>query len=157
MAYNGKAPNGFNQLSSSLVALFVSGSRSADFGVTSSQFYGSLSASAFLGNGAGLTNLSIDSLGDITTLKSGSTTAVISPNQGLLVNTALTVKDFLIVTGSTSIGGNLVVSGSTTLGNGIVYVGSGDLQISNNGAGGIKFNDPIEVTGNSLVTGDLRK
>ena len=156
MAYNGKAPNGFNQLSSSLVALFVSGSRSADFGVTSSQFYGSLSASAFLGNGAGLTNLSIDSLGDITTLKSGSTTAVISPNQGLRVNTALTVKDFLIVTGSTSIGDNLVVSGSTTLGDEIVYVGTGDLQISNNGAGGIKFNDPIEVTGNSLITGDLK-
>jgi hypothetical protein len=39
----------------------VSGSRSADFGVTSSQFYGSVSSSAFLGDGSGLINLSIDS------------------------------------------------------------------------------------------------
>ena len=114
MAYNGKISNGFNQLSSSLVALFVSGSRAVDYGVTSSQFYGSISASAFVGNGAGLTNISVDAIGDITTLKSGSTTAVISPNQGLRVNTALTVKDFLIVTGSGIISGSLNVVGGVT-------------------------------------------
>jgi hypothetical protein len=177
MAYNGKAPNGFNQLSSSLVALFVSGGRSADFQPTASQFYGSVSASTFVGDGSRLTNLSVDSLGDITTLKSGSATAQISPNQGLRVNTPLTVNGFLIVTGSQTLSGSLYLKDQATQMN-IVGNGFGETYIQSlNGniilqpvVGGVQIKDaPLTVdeqltvssggatiTGNSLVTGDLR-
>ena len=51
----------------------------------------SISASLFIGDGGGLFNISATALGDLDRLKSGSATAIISPNKGLVVNTDLTV------------------------------------------------------------------
>ena len=61
---------------------------------------GDISASVFRGDGAGLYNIPADALGDIDRLKSGSIEAIISPNKGLRVETGVTVRDYLIVTGS---------------------------------------------------------
>jgi len=136
MEYLGGNPNGLNQLSSSLIALYVSGSRIANFSSESVNVVGnftasgiqtnlivsqsnspiqikgnvqvtgslniasSVSAALFRGDGSGLFNLDANSLGDLDKLKSGSAIAQISPNQGLKVNTGVTINDFLIVTGS---------------------------------------------------------
>lgn len=55
---------------------------------------GSLSASLFQGDGSGLTNINASSIGDLDKLKSGSAIAQISPNQGLKINTGVSVNDF---------------------------------------------------------------
>ena len=143
MEFNGKSPNGLNQNSINSVSLVVSGSSiltatsesvsvvgklsgsavqtnqiGTPNGATlqinaNSQFSGSVSASIFIGNGSGITNINASSLGDLDRIKSGSAQAVISPNLGLVVNTNTTVSGSLRVSGSTNInGGNLnVVSG----------------------------------------------
>jgi len=107
----GNNPNGLNQLSASLVSLFVSGSRIANFSSASgiqidkvgtfsnttleitanTKISGSITASLFNGDGSGLFNINAASVGDLDRLKSGSATAIISPNKGLVVNTDLTV------------------------------------------------------------------
>ena len=147
MEYLGKSPNGLNQLSSSLVGLFVSGSKIADFSSASVNVVGSVTASGiqayeidsfgnlpleiksntqitgslavsssissslFRGDGSGLFNIAANSIGDIDRIKSGSATAIISPNQGVRINTGVTVNDFLIVTGSGIFKGDLNVAG----------------------------------------------
>ena len=72
---------------------------------------GSITASLFQGDGSGLFNISAASIGDLDKLKSGSAIAQISPNQGLRVNTGITVNDFLIVTGSGIFKGDVTVAG----------------------------------------------
>ena len=58
MEYLGKSPNGLNQLSSSLVGLFVSGSKIADFSSASVNVVGSVTAS-------GIQAYEIDSFGNL--------------------------------------------------------------------------------------------
>ena len=70
----------------------------------------SISSSLFRGDGSGLFNISAESIGDINRIKSGSVTAQISPNQGVRINTGVTVNDFLIVTGSGIFKGDLSVA-----------------------------------------------
>jgi hypothetical protein len=68
--------------------------------VTAREFSGSFSGS-FQGDGSQLTNLPASELSiNALRLASGSATASIAPNTGLLVNTGVTIKDYLIVTGS---------------------------------------------------------
>jgi len=139
MEYLGGNPNGLNQLSSSLVALYVSGSRIVDFSSASlnvvgkitasgvqtyeidsfgnlplevksnTQITGSLSisssitASLFRGDGSGLFNINADAIGDINQIKSGSATANISPNRGLVVNVPTSISGGLTVNGNSNI------------------------------------------------------
>ena len=58
MEYLGNNPNGLNQLSSSLVALYVSGSRVVDFSSASVNFVGKVTAS-------GIQTYEIDSFGTL--------------------------------------------------------------------------------------------
>ena len=58
MEYLGKSPNGLNQLSSSLVGLFVSGSKIVDFSSASVNVVGSVTAS-------GIQAYEIDSFGNL--------------------------------------------------------------------------------------------
>ena len=82
----------------------------------------SISASLFRGDGSGLTNINASSIGDIDRIKSGSATAIISPNLGLAVNTNTTISGSLTV-GSTINGGfTLDVSGSTRLRNDVTVI-----------------------------------
>jgi hypothetical protein len=92
MDYIGKSPNGFNQLSSSLLSVFVSGSRVVDINTGSVQVYGQVSSSLFRGDGSGLFNIPAESLGDINRIKSGSAELAISPNRGLVGNTNLSLS-----------------------------------------------------------------
>ena len=146
MEYLGGNPNGLNQLSSSLVALFVSGSRIVDFSSASLNVVGnitasgvqtyeidsfgnlpleiksntqitgslavssSITASLFRGDGAGLFNISATSIGDIDKIKSGSATAIISPNKGLVVNVPTSIDGVLAVNGNSNITGSVVIS-----------------------------------------------
>ena len=57
----------------------------------------SISASIFRGDGSGLFNIDAGAIGDLNTLKSGSATAIISPNKGLVVNTDLTVAGLSLI------------------------------------------------------------
>jgi hypothetical protein len=59
------------------------------------------SGSFFIGDGRFISNISVANLAiDSTKIFSGSATASIAPNTGLLVNTGATISNFLIVTGS---------------------------------------------------------
>jgi hypothetical protein len=147
MEFNGKSPNGLNQNSINSVSLFVSGSSiltatsesvsvvgklsgsavqtyqiGTPNGATlqvnaNTQFSGSVSASTFIGDGSGITNINASSIGDLDRIKSGSAQAIISPNLGLVVNTNTTVSGSLNISGSENInGGNLnIVSGGINI------------------------------------------
>ena len=153
MEFNGKSPNGLNQLSASLVSLFVSGGAVINVSpqsvnvltditasgvqtseinptvggtlsiqgntkitgsllVSSSISASSVVANTLVGDGSGITNIPASSIGDIDRIKSGSVQTIISPNKGLEVQTSLTVKDFLVVTGSGIFRGDLSVAGT---------------------------------------------
>ena len=76
---------------------------------------GTVSASFLAGDGSQLTNISAGSIGDISTLKSGSAEAILSPNKGLEVNVGIVTEKYLGVSGSAQIAGNLNVGGVTSL------------------------------------------
>lgn len=141
MQFNGKDPNGLNLNSVNSISLFVSGSpiinassesvsvvgnftasavETKTIGVPSGSslqiksntlISGSVTASLFRGDGSGLFNIAANSIGDIDRIKSGSATAIISPNRGLEINNSVTIKDYLIVTGSGIFKGDLNVAG----------------------------------------------
>ena len=76
---------------------------------------GSVSASSFEGDGSQLFNIPADAIGDIDRLKSGSVEVLLSPNKGLEINTGATVRDFLIVTGSSQLKGNVRAEDGITI------------------------------------------
>ena len=81
-------------------SVLVSGSLTARDVITAREFTGSFSGS-FQGDGSRLINLPASELSlNALRLASGSATASIAPNTGLLVNTGVTIRDYLIVTGS---------------------------------------------------------
>jgi len=109
--------------SEKIVSGSVTASVSPNFGFvvtsieTGSTFYGEvrvITGSSFSGSGRKLFDIPVAALSDLDTSKifSGSATASISPDKGFLVNTGVTVRDYLIVTGSTDLKSNLVVTGS---------------------------------------------
>jgi hypothetical protein len=150
----GNNPNGLNQLSASLVSLFVSGSRIANFSSASgiqidkvgtfsnttleitanTKISGSITASLFSGDGGGLFNINAAAIGDLDRLKSGSATAIISPNKGLVVNTDLTVAGTINAT-------QLKVT----------YISSSIIYASGSSKFGDAQNDKQEFTGLSLI------
>ena len=52
----------------------------------------SISASLFRGDGSGLFNINASAIGDINQIKSGSATATISPNNGLVINVKTSIS-----------------------------------------------------------------
>ena len=96
----------------------------------------SVSASLFIGDGGGLFNISATALGDLDRLKSGSATAIISPNKGLVVNTDLTVAGKINTT-------ELFAT----------YISSSIIYASGSNKFGDAQNDKQEFTGSVGITG----
>ena len=145
MEFNGKSPNGLNQNSVNSVSLFVSGSSvltatsesvsvvgklsgsavqtnqiGTPNGATlqinaNTQISGSVSASTFIGDGSGLTNINAASIGDIYRIKSGSAIATISPNNGLEINVNTIISGGLVISGSQTLTGSLNMTGKALI------------------------------------------
>jgi hypothetical protein len=174
MQFNGKDPNGLNLNSVNSISLFVSGSPIINASSESvsvvgnftasavqtniigtgggstlqirgnTQISGSITASLFRGDGGGLFNISATALGDLDRLKSGSATAIISPNLGLQVNT------------NTNIAGNLNVTGKiNTTELFATYISSSIIYASGSSKFGDAQNDKQEFTGSVGITGSL--
>jgi hypothetical protein len=156
MTYIGKDPNGLNQLSSSLVAIFVSGSRVADFGTGSLQVYGDVSASFIKGDGSGLFNISAEAIGDINRIKSGSAELSISPNKGLEGNTNLTLSGSAIITGSLNVGNDLTVSGRISAEViDVTFISSSVIYSSGSNIFGDSVTDKHQFTGSLGISGSI--
>ncbi len=192
MEYLGGNPNGLNQLSSSLIALYVSGSKIANFTSESVNVVGnftasgiqtnlivsqsnspisvvgnvkitgslnissSISASIFQGDGSGLFNINASAIGDLAQLKSGSAIAQISPNKGLIVNTGVSVDNFLIVSGSGIFKGDIQVAGKvTTTELHTTFISSSVIFSSGSNKFGDQSSDKHEFTGSIVMTGSL--
>ncbi len=198
MEYLGKSPNGLNQLSSSLIGLFVSGSKIADFSSASVSIVGSfsasgvqtnlivsqsnspiqilgnvqitgslnisssISASLFRGDGGGLFNINASAIGDLNQLKSGSAIANISPNKGLIVNTGVSIDNFLIVSGSATIGSNATIANNLVVGGKITttelhttFISSSIIYASGSNKFGDATSDRQEITGSLSVSGSI--
>lgn len=182
MKFEGKSPNGINQTSVNSVSLFVSGSpilnassesvsvvgnftasavQTNVIGVTSGSslqikgntiISGSISASLFQGDGSGLFNINAASIGDLYRIKSGSAVAAISPNKGLEINTGVTVKDYLIVTGSGIFKGDISVAGKiTTTELFATYISSSIIYASGSNKFGDASNDIQQITDRKSV------
>ena len=98
----------------------------------------SISASLFRGDGGGLFNISAESIGDLDRLKSGSATAIISPNKGLVVNTDLTVAGTINATELK-----------------VIYISSSIIYSSGSNKFGDSQLDKQEFTGSVGITGSL--
>ena len=86
----------------------------------SAKFYSSLSASMFTGSGKGLFDIPQSALsGDSPRIASGSATASISPDKGLIVNTSATISGSILVSGSAKFNNNVSASMFTGSGAGL--------------------------------------
>ena len=156
MDYIGKSPNGFNQLSSSLLSVFVSGSRVVDINTGSVQVYGQVSSSLFRGDGSGLFNIPAESLGDINRIKSGSAELSISPNRGLVGNTNLSLSGSADVSGSLKVGKDLNVSGRITAEViDVTFISSSVIYSSGSNIFGDSVTDKHLFTGSLGVSGSI--
>lgn len=170
MSYKGIDPNGINQISQSLVSLYVNGERQIDIStenvdiINDLNVQGSVSASIFSGSGEELFNipptaLTTDAQNQIF---SGSATASISPNKGFKVNVDTSISGALNVSESLTVGG--VISGD---GSGITNINAdsiGDIDRLKSGSAeavispnlGFEINVDTEISGTLDISGSLR-
>jgi len=125
---------------------------------------GEISGAFISGDGSGLFNVPAEALGDIDRIKSGSAQAVISPNNGLVVDATTTINGDLTVTGSAtvnvdatidrdlSVGRDLSVAGRITSQELLTtFISSSVIYASGSNVFGDESSDTHQFTGSVLI------
>lgn len=125
---------------------------------------GEISGGFISGDGSGLFNVPAEALGDIDRIKSGSAQAVISPNNGLIVDVPATINNDLTVTGSSTINVDLTVDNDASVGGDLsvagritsqelltTFISSSVIYASGSNVFGDESSDTHQFTGSVLI------